>query len=52
MQLILLQDVEPSGFAFWFITEAFFAIIVFALLYYFIVKNPKINRPPRNEKKD
>lgn len=53
MQLILLDAAEPSSFGFWFITEAVGAAIVFALLYFFIVKNPKINRPPKNdEKKD
>lgn len=54
MHLILLEEAQPSGFGFWFLSEALGGILVFALLYIFIIKNPKINKrkPDRNEEKD
>lgn len=53
MSFILLQEPAPASFTFWFLTEAFFAVVVFLLLYFFIIKNPKINKPrPRDEEED
>ncbi|MBC7383198.1 MAG: hypothetical protein H7296_09420 [Bacteroidia bacterium] len=53
MLLIILEKAQDSSFTFWFITEAVGAAVVFALLYIFLIKNPKINRPPkRNEEED
>jgi hypothetical protein len=50
MNFILLEAAEPASFMFWFLTELFFAGVVVFLLYYFIVKNPKINKPrPKDE---
>jgi prolipoprotein diacylglyceryltransferase len=52
--ILLTEPAEPASFTFWFLTEAFFGLVVFVLLYFFIVKNPKINKPPTNsdENKD
>ncbi len=44
--ILLTEPAEPASFTFWFLTEAFFGLVVFVLLYFFIVKNPKINKPP------
>lgn len=53
MKLILLEVAEPASFTFWFLTELAGGIMVVLLLYFFIVKNPKINKtPPRDEEKD
>jgi len=43
MKIYLLQQAPQSSFWFWFVTELFFVIFVALLLYFFIVKNPKIN---------
>lgn len=45
------MQAQGSDFWFWFLTEAFFAAFVAVLLYYFFVRNPKINkyRKPRRE---
>ena len=43
------MEQERPSFWFWFATEAFFALIVTACLYYFFIKNPKIN-PPRKKR--
>jgi hypothetical protein len=50
--ILLTDQVEPAGFWFWFFTEIFFGAFVFALLYFFIVKNPKLNKAPENHEKD
>ena len=51
--MVLLEAAEPAGFLFWFLTELFFAGVVVFLLYYIIVKNPKINKNrERNEEED
>jgi prolipoprotein diacylglyceryltransferase len=51
--MVLLEAAEPAGFLFWFLTELFFAGVVVFLLYYFIVKNPKINKnSERHEEED
>jgi len=50
--IFLVDQVEPAGFWFWFLTEAFFGAFVFALLYFFIVKNPKLNKAPENNEND
>lgn len=42
--ILLLKQAEPASFTFWFLTELFFGLFVAALLYFFIVKNPKINK--------
>lgn len=55
--LILLQaavpnaqpEQEQASFTFWLITELVGAVFVFALLYFFFIKNPKIN-PPRQKR--
>lgn len=53
MKLIILEAAQPAGFLFWFITELFFGIVVVLLLYFFIIKNPKINKTPnRDEEAD
>ncbi len=57
--LILLQTAVPpvqpeqeqASFTFWFITELIGAAFVFILLYFFFIKNPKIN-PPRQKRRD
>ncbi len=50
MNQIILVAAEPASFTFWFLTELFFAGVVVFLLYFFIVKNPKINKPrPKDE---
>lgn len=56
--LILLQTAVPvqpeqeqASFTFWFITELVGAAFVFILLYFFFIKNPKIN-PPRQKRRD
>lgn len=46
--IFLTKPAEPASFTFWVLTEAFGGLFVFALLYFFIVKNPKINKPPTN----
>ncbi len=50
--IFLTTPAEPASFTFWFLTEAFFGLVVFALLYFFIVKNPKINKPPTHGDED
>ncbi len=54
MHIIILEAAQPSSFGFWFLSELVGAIVVFALLYIFIVNNPKINKrkPDRNEEED
>lgn len=56
MKEIILQvtrQAEPASFTFWFLTELFFAIVVVFLLYFFLVRNPKINKNyKRDEEKD
>ncbi|MCG9881314.1 MAG: hypothetical protein MH472_12010 [Bacteroidia bacterium] len=53
MHIVFLKAAEPAGFMFWFLTELFFAIVVVFLLYYFIVKNPKLNKQnKRDEERD
>lgn len=52
MKMILLTAAEPASFTFWFLTELFFAGVVVFLLYYFFVKNPKINKNLRRDEKE
>jgi prolipoprotein diacylglyceryltransferase len=49
MQVILLKAAEPAGFVFWFLTEMFFAGVVVFCLYYFLIKNPKINKQNKRD---
>jgi prolipoprotein diacylglyceryltransferase len=49
MQVILLKVAEPAGFVFWFLTELFFAGVVVFCLYYFLIKNPKINKQNKRD---
>jgi prolipoprotein diacylglyceryltransferase len=52
MRFILLKEPEAAGFVFWFLTELFFEGVVVFLLYYFFVKNPKINKTPRRDEEE
>jgi hypothetical protein len=47
----LASEPEQSSFWFWFICEAFGGAFVFLMLYFFFIKNPKIN-PPRQRRRD
>jgi cytosine/uracil/thiamine/allantoin permease len=49
--MILLQS-QQHGFWTWFATEVFFAVFVALLLYFFIVKNPEINKYIKRKKPD
>jgi hypothetical protein len=51
MKYALLTAAEPAGFMFWFLTELFFAAVVVFLLYHFLIKNPKINKPREEDEK-
>ncbi len=48
----ILSEPAPAGFMFWFLTELFFAVVVIALLYFFFVKNPKINPKEREDEEE
>jgi hypothetical protein len=48
----ILSEPAPAGFMFWFLTELFFAAVVVALLYFFIIKNPKINPRERKDEEE
>ena len=50
--IFLLKEPEPAGFLFWFLTELFFAAVVVALLYFFIIKNPKINPKAKEDEEE
>lgn len=49
MHIVLLKAAEPAGFMFWFLTELFFAGVVVFCLYYFLIKNPKINKQNKRD---
>jgi hypothetical protein len=44
----LPSEPEQATFWDWFLWETVGAGVVFALLYYFFIKNPKINPPRKN----
>ncbi|MFN4082705.1 MAG: hypothetical protein ACK4K9_03670 [Bacteroidia bacterium] len=50
MNWIFLKQAQQPGFMFWFLTELFFVAFVAVLLYFFVVKNPKINKFIKSKK--